>query len=75
MQMASSANLTFQGVAVGFAINRHQILMPSSLQAQMTLKAISPRFAIRIFLNMQGYLLFTDADGEERLAIFHGLVV
>src|SRR5689334_17458864 len=27
-------------------------LMPSSLQAQMTRRAISPRFATRIFLNM-----------------------
>jgi hypothetical protein len=26
--------------------------MPSSLQAQMIRRAISPRFAIRIFLNM-----------------------
>src|SRR6516162_9890563 len=28
--------------------------MPSSLQAQITRRAISPRFAIRIFLNMKG---------------------
>src|ERR1700688_422187 len=28
------------------------VRMPNSLQAQMTRRAISPRFAIRIFLNM-----------------------
>jgi hypothetical protein len=29
------------------------VRIPSSLQAQMTRRAISPRLAIRIFLNMR----------------------
>src|SRR5580658_8089779 len=36
------------------------VRMPSSLHAQMTRRAISPRFAIRIFLNMK------SASGSEK---------
>src|SRR5271166_845924 len=39
--------------------------MPSSLHAQMTRRAISPRFAIRIFLNIQ--IIWSDQCGESRL--------
>ena len=64
--------------------------MPSSLQAQMTRRAISPRLAIRIFLNMQYDLAcdrlqrggkfspagyFRWPDGEQLLAVFDGLAV
>src|SRR5271170_5482798 len=58
--------------------------MPSSLQAQITRRAISPRLAIRIFLNIEGYggtatpgcaasLLVRGLDGEQGLAILHRL--
>src|SRR5262245_43763408 len=58
--------------------------MPSSLQAQMTRKAISPRFAIRIFLNMSsrglaesGRELVVSAssgtDREEGISVLHRL--
>src|ERR1700690_308476 len=45
-------------------------LMPSSLQAQMTRRAISPRFAIRILLNMDQWQL-PFADAEQRQSVFH----
>ena len=48
------------------------VLIPSSLQAQMTRRAISPRLAMRIFLNMsapQGRM------AEQGLAVLHGLAV
>src|SRR3569623_1399145 len=41
--------------------------MPSSLQAWMMRRAISPRLAIRIFLNIAPPAL-ARLDGEERLA-------
>src|SRR5579863_1412400 len=41
--------------------------MPRSLQAQITRRAISPRFAIRIFLN--------GPDAKEGLSVFHRLAV
>ena len=40
-----------QRIAVGLAVNCDRRI-PSSLQAQITRRAISPRLAIRIFLNM-----------------------
>src|SRR5688500_165418 len=46
--------------------------MPSSRQARMILRAISPRFAIRMRENMERLLLL---DEEERLAELHGLAV
>src|SRR4029077_10010560 len=55
--------------------------MPSSLQAQMTRRAISPRLAMRILRNMIGgeprLLLLTlgGTDGEQRLAILYRLAV
>src|SRR5215471_11219410 len=51
--------------------------MPSSLQHRMTLRAISPRLAMSIFLNIS----FTNLtplplpDGEESFAVFHRLAV
>src|SRR5580698_4593210 len=41
--------------------------MPRSLQAQMTRRAISPRFAIRIFLN--------GPNAKEGFSVFHWLAV
>src|SRR5574343_803655 len=45
-------------------------LIPSSRHARWIRRAISPRFATRIFLNMSA--LFDD---EQRLSVFHGLAV
>jgi hypothetical protein len=42
------------------------VRMPSSLQAQITRRAISPRFAIRIFLNFSGKKLFTTEAQRQR---------
>src|SRR5690606_33786109 len=44
------------------------VLIPSSRQAMITRSAISPRLAIRIFLNMR-------LDGEETLAVLDRLAV
>src|SRR5512139_2755681 len=49
------------------------VLTPSSLAAQMTRRAISPRLAIRIFRNKTGSALRPDA--EERLPVLHRLAV
>src|SRR5262249_44545277 len=53
------------------------VLMPRSLHAQITRSAISPRLAIRIFLNMAaGSRRPASAiatDGEERIAVLDGL--
>src|SRR5262249_2451420 len=53
------------------------VLMPSSLQAHITRSAISPRLAIRIFLNMSGKLApqSVGADREQRVPELHGLPV
>src|SRR5215475_3697573 len=50
--------------------------IPSSLQAQITRRAISPRLATRIFLNIGWRLLLAARpDAEQRLPILHGLPV
>src|SRR5277367_4232894 len=58
--------------------------MPSSLHAESTRSAISPRLAIRIFRNIFEKAAFgrtrrlfpaARADTEKRLAVFHGLAV
>src|SRR5712691_6436681 len=55
------------------------VLTARSLHAQITRSAISPRLAIRIFLNMpqrpRRGLSVVLADGEERVAVLHGLAV
>src|SRR5262249_39594238 len=45
--------------------NTATVSIPSSLQAQMTRTAISPRLAMRIFLNR--------TDGKQSLTVLHGL--
>src|SRR4030095_9655525 len=50
------------------------VLMPSSRQAEMTRRAISPRLAIRIFLNTVSRL-GRESDGEELLAVLDRLAV
>src|SRR6185312_14152533 len=49
--------------------------MPISLHARWILRAISPRFAIRIFLNMSDRLLFHSINHEEGLPKFNSLTV
>src|SRR5262245_6949292 len=61
------------------------VRMPSSLQAQMTRSAISPRLAMRTFLNIDGGSGAAGGaspspapsalrpDGEQRVAELHGL--
>src|SRR5271165_4453417 len=51
--------------------------MPNSLQAQMTRRAISPRFATSIFWNIdEGGLLFAAGTyAKERLPVLHGLPI
>src|SRR5215211_7931277 len=51
MQMASSANRTCKLSRSGSECTA-TVLMPNSRQAQMTRQAISPRLAMRIFLNI-----------------------
>src|ERR1700694_5317683 len=52
--------------------------IPSSLQAQMTRRAISPRLATRIFWNIEvscRLLFAARANAKERLAVLHWLAV
>src|SRR5947209_8641214 len=51
MQMASSAKRTGKELRSA-SLYTATVLMPNSLQAQMTRSAISPRFAMSIFLNI-----------------------
>src|SRR5580658_3159014 len=53
------------------------VRMPSSRQARCTRSAISPRFAIRIFSNMETETCADRAlfDDEQRFAVLDGLPV
>src|SRR5512142_1484160 len=66
MQMASSAKRTWSDSASAVEWIA-TVAMPSSLQARMTRRAISPRFATRTFLNMT----LPGDDPEQRLAELH----
>src|SRR5262245_61747738 len=68
MQTAWSAKRTWSWFASASEYTA-TVLIPSSLHAHSTRRAISPRFAIRIFLNKLG------SDREEGLAVLHGLAV
>src|SRR5574337_1448574 len=74
MQTASSASLTYLASrsASEYTITA---VMPSSLQARWMRRAISPRLATRIFLNMSVCLLVLSLNDEERLAVFDRLAV
>src|SRR2546426_12006872 len=78
MQMSSSANLTCSESASAVEYTA-TVWMPSSRQAQMMRRAISPRLAIRIFLNMEweGARSCRRAlpDLEQRLPVLHRLAV
>src|SRR5207247_11042677 len=74
MQTSSSANLTWSDSASASEWTA-TVAIPSSRQAHMIRRAISPRFAIRIFLNTALRSRFAGADAEKNLSIFHGLPV
>src|SRR3989442_16038604 len=78
MQMSSSANLTCRESASAVEYTA-TVWIPSSRQAQMIRKAISPRLAIRIFLNMGSGSLRSRgrgrADREQRLPVLDRLPV
>src|SRR5688500_4931588 len=67
MRTSSSANRTCSACSSASEYTA-TVLMPSSRHAMMMRIAISPRFAIRIFLNIGFY-------GEQPLAVLHGLTV
>src|SRR6187399_2435130 len=69
MHTASSANRTCSA-RVSTSECTATVEMPSSRHARMMRSAISPRFAMRIFLNTALWL-----DAEERLPEFYGLSV
>src|ERR1700722_12133134 len=76
MQTASSAKRTCSELRSASEYTA-TVAMSSSLQAQMTRKAISPRLAMSILRNIQEGALFLlrRTDGEESLSVFHGLAV
>src|SRR6185295_4337092 len=79
MQTDSSAKRTCSALASTVECTA-TVAMPSSRHARMTRSAISPRLAIRIFLNTAGFPSGPSsssrrADAEERLAELHRLAV
>src|SRR4030095_8388609 len=79
MQTCSSANSTCSEFSSASEYTA-TVLMPSSRQAWMTRSAISPRFAIRIFLNMAHHRREANASlrgfyREQPLAVLHGMAV
>ena len=85
MQTDSSASFTYLASASASECTA-TVLMPISRHARCTRKAISPRLAIRIFLNMAGnevrseichgtYVSIVLFNDEQRLAVFHWLAV
>src|SRR5213594_1969531 len=75
MQTSSSANLTCRE-SLSTSEWTATVRIPSSLQAQMILRAISPRLAMRIFLNMAGAADLADrAHLEQDFAVLDRLAV
>src|SRR5262245_44141215 len=74
MQMAWSANRTWR---LFWSASEYTttVLMPSSLHAQMTRRAISPRFAINTFLNIRPKSALLRPHGSERLSVLDRLTV
>src|SRR5215469_7427155 len=76
MHTASSAKRTWSARASTSECTA-TVLIPSSRQARRILSAISPRFAMRTFLNIgetgSGFLGFLDA--KELLTVLHALPV
>src|SRR5687768_1336219 len=67
MRTSSSANRTCSACSSASEYTA-TVLMPNSRHAMMMRIAISPRFAIRIFLNIGFY-------GEQPFPVLHGLAV
>src|SRR5215475_13456988 len=76
MHTASSAYLTCNAFRSASEYTA-TVAIPNSLHAQMTRRAISPRLATRIFLNIEGrrLLLAARPDSKQRLPVLHGLPV
>src|SRR2546426_11289723 len=81
MQTASSAKRTWREFRSASEYTA-TVAMPSSLHAQITRRAISPRLAIRILRNIAQeertaphLSLSRGADGKQRLPVFNGLRV
>src|SRR6185436_12578540 len=72
MHTASSAKRTCR-LSRSAVLYTATVLMPISRQVRITRRAISPRLAIRTFLNMGRRL--AGIDQEQRLIVFHGLGV
>src|SRR5574341_1658901 len=71
MQMASSAKRTWSDSASAVECTA-TVEMPSSRHARITRRAISPRLAMRTFLNMEALPRgLARNDAEERLAELH----
>src|SRR4051794_6689021 len=71
MQTSSSAKRTCSELSSASEYTA-TVRMPSSRHAQMIRSAISPRFAIRIFLNIGGS---GRPYRKQALAVLHGLAV
>src|SRR5512134_1937536 len=71
MQIASSAKRTWSDSASAVEWTA-TVARPSSLHARITRRAISPRLAMRTFLNMSPPAKLARHDAEERLAELHG---
>src|SRR5262245_25115843 len=75
MQTASSAKRTWRPLASAVEWTA-TVRMPSSRQARMTRRAISPRLATRTFLNMTALRrALGGLDAEKRLPELHRLAV
>src|SRR3954462_10748105 len=74
MQTSSSANRTCSEFSSASEYTA-TVLMPSSRQAQMMRRAISPRLAIRIFLNMRWRFRSSGLDGKQPFAVLDRLPV
>src|SRR5688572_18251770 len=74
MHTSSSANFTCSEFSSASEYTA-TVLMPSSRHAWMMRRAISPRLAIRIFLNIELSSCSRGLDGEEPFPVLHRLTV
>src|ERR1041384_7443145 len=72
MQTFSSAKRTCNDSASAVECTA-TVRIPISRQARMTRRAISPRFAMRTFLNMRGRL--DGCQPDQPLTVFHVLAI
>src|SRR5580693_4952955 len=74
MQTASSANRTWSARASASECTA-TVFTPSSRQALKIRSAISPRFAMRIFLNMIALVISRLLDAKELLPVLHAFTI